>query len=201
MTQSVVFGNLVSEALNLCARRPRIGRREGQLTKAGSRENKVESRMPIRLPNNRVHSPLHSDSSSLANPASGAISLRAEDHDSIFAGLLHRHFFLLQSSSASRVASAALGFFILSQSGERPERCPFASWAVLAKRRARLSDWSRRRRTALLATAGKANGRNLSLVMAGVVRHDRVNRMALAPNSYARPIRYATPANIQIPSL
>ena len=53
----------------------------------------------------------------------------------------------------------------------------------------------------LLATAGKANGRNLSLVMAGVVRHDRVNRMALAPNSYARPIRYATPANIQIPSL
>jgi len=53
----------------------------------------------------------------------------------------------------------------------------------------------------LLATAGKANGRNLSLVMAGVVRHDRVNRMALAPNSYARPIRYATPTNIQIPSL
>jgi hypothetical protein len=52
----------------------------------------------------------------------------------------------------------------------------------------------------LLATAGKANGRNLSLVMAGAVRHDRVNRMALAPNSYARPIRYATPANIQIPS-
>src|SRR5215468_1260854 len=49
----------------------------------------------------------------------------------------------------------------------------------------------------LLATAGKANGRNLSLVMAGVVRYDRVNRMALAPNSYARPIRYATPANIQ----
>src|SRR5262249_57880148 len=53
----------------------------------------------------------------------------------------------------------------------------------------------------LPATAGKANGRTLSLVMAGVVRHDRVNRMVLAPNSYARPIRYATPANIQIPSL
>jgi len=53
-----------------------------------------------------------------AHPA----SLRAEDHDSIFAGLRHRHFFLLQSSSASRVAAAALGFFILSQSGERPER-------------------------------------------------------------------------------
>jgi len=41
---------------------------------------------------------------------------------------------------------------------------------------------------------------NLSLVMAGGVRHDRVNRMPLAPNSCARPIRYATPANIQIPS-
>jgi len=53
----------------------------------------------------------------------------------------------------------------------------------------------------LRATAGKANGGNLWLVVAGVVWHDRVNRMALAPNSYARPIRYATPANIQILSL
>src|ERR1700741_3349482 len=51
-----------------------------------------------------------------------AISLRAEDHDSIFASLRHRHFFLPQSSSTSRVTAAALGFFILSQSGERPER-------------------------------------------------------------------------------
>jgi hypothetical protein len=61
MIQSVVFGNLVSEALNLCARRPRIGRREGQLTKAGPRENKVESRVPIRLPNDRVHSTTSDD--------------------------------------------------------------------------------------------------------------------------------------------
>src|SRR5262245_59690173 len=36
---------------------------------------------------------------------------------------LHRHRFLPQSSSASRfTAAGAFGFFILSQSGERPER-------------------------------------------------------------------------------
>jgi hypothetical protein len=51
-----------------------------------------------------------------------AVSLRAKDHDSIFASLRHRHFFLPQSSSASRVTAVAFGFFILSQSGERPER-------------------------------------------------------------------------------
>src|SRR5262245_34796610 len=35
---------------------------------------------------------------------------------------LHRHRFLPQSSSASRFTAGAFGFFILSQSGERPER-------------------------------------------------------------------------------
>jgi hypothetical protein len=60
----------------------------------------------------------------------GAISLRAEDHDSIFAGLRHRHFFLPQSSSASRVTAAALGFFIL----EPIRRAPRAISRVLPLR-------------------------------------------------------------------
>jgi hypothetical protein len=34
----------------------------------------------------------------------------------------HRHFSLPQSSSTSRFTAGASGFFILSQSGERPER-------------------------------------------------------------------------------
>jgi hypothetical protein len=49
-----------------------------------------------------------------------AVVLRAEDHDPVLAR--HRHFFLPQSSSASRFTAGAFGFFILSQSGERPER-------------------------------------------------------------------------------
>src|SRR5438034_10436337 len=36
--------------------------------------------------------------------------------------LRYRHFSLPQSSSASRLTAAHAGFFILSQSGERPER-------------------------------------------------------------------------------
>jgi hypothetical protein len=36
--------------------------------------------------------------------------------------LLHRHLSLPKSSSASRFTAGAAAFFILSQSGERPER-------------------------------------------------------------------------------
>ena len=50
----------------------------------------------------------------------GAVTLRPVDHDPVLAG--HRHFFLLHSSSASRFTAGAFAFFILSQSGERPER-------------------------------------------------------------------------------
>jgi hypothetical protein len=38
------------------------------------------------------------------------------------AGAIHRRFFLPQSSSSSRFTAGAFAFFILSQSGERPER-------------------------------------------------------------------------------
>jgi hypothetical protein len=38
------------------------------------------------------------------------------------ARVLHRHLAFPQSSSASRFTAGASGFFILSQSGERPER-------------------------------------------------------------------------------
>src|SRR5262245_47626124 len=50
----------------------------------------------------------------------GAVILRAVNHDAVLAG--HRHFFLPHSSSASRFTAGASAFFILSQSGERPER-------------------------------------------------------------------------------
>jgi hypothetical protein len=46
-------------------------------------------------------------------------SLRV-DHDPVLAH--YRHFFLPQSSSASRFTAGASEFFILSQSGERPDR-------------------------------------------------------------------------------
>jgi hypothetical protein len=46
----------------------------------------------------------------LASPGDGAVLAR------------HRHFFLPHSSSSSRFTAGAFAFFILSQSGERPER-------------------------------------------------------------------------------
>jgi len=49
-----------------------------------------------------------------------AVSLRAVDHDMVLAA--YRRFFLLHSSSSSRFTAGAAAFFILSQSGERPER-------------------------------------------------------------------------------
>jgi hypothetical protein len=51
-----------------------------------------------------------------------AISLRAKDHDPVLAIDGHRHRSLPQSSSASRFTAGAFGFFILSQSGDRPLR-------------------------------------------------------------------------------
>jgi hypothetical protein len=55
----------------------------------------------------------------------GAVALRTVDHDAVLAARrshahLRRSFD--QSSSASRFTAGAAGFFILSQSGERPER-------------------------------------------------------------------------------
>jgi hypothetical protein len=47
-----------------------------------------------------------------------AVVFRAVNHNSVFA----RHWRLPQSSSASRFTAGRAGFFILSQSGERPER-------------------------------------------------------------------------------
>src|SRR5262249_51401286 len=49
-----------------------------------------------------------------------AIILRPVDHDPVLAR--HRHFFSPHSSSASRFTAGAFAFFILRQSGERPER-------------------------------------------------------------------------------
>jgi hypothetical protein len=49
----------------------------------------------------------------------GAVSLRAVNHDPVLVG--RRRFFLPHSSSSSRFTAGA-EFFILSQSGERPER-------------------------------------------------------------------------------
>jgi hypothetical protein len=43
--------------------------------------------------------------------------LRLPNHDPVFA----RHHRLPQSSSASRITADSFGFFILSQSGDRPE--------------------------------------------------------------------------------
>src|SRR5262249_1953791 len=54
-----------------------------------------------------------------------AVRLRAVDHDPVSATLrCHAHLrrSFDQSSSASRFTSGASAFFILSQSGERPER-------------------------------------------------------------------------------
>src|SRR5262249_9848131 len=51
----------------------------------------------------------------------GPVALRAEDHDPVVAGHYSRPV-LWHSSSASRFTAAAPGFFILSQSGERPQR-------------------------------------------------------------------------------
>src|SRR5215472_13089269 len=51
----------------------------------------------------------------------GPIALRAEDHDPVVASH-YRRLVLCHSSSASRFTAGAAGFFILSQSGERPER-------------------------------------------------------------------------------
>src|SRR5262249_16304733 len=51
----------------------------------------------------------------------GPVALRAQDHDPVFAGHYSRPV-LWHSSSASRFTAAAPGFFILSQSGERPQR-------------------------------------------------------------------------------
>src|SRR5215472_15928845 len=55
----------------------------------------------------------------------GAVALRTVDHDAVLAARrshahLRRSFD--QSSSASRFTAGAFAFFILSQSGERPER-------------------------------------------------------------------------------
>jgi hypothetical protein len=41
-------------------------------------------------------------------------------HDAVLA--VHRRFFLPHSSASSRFTAGAVGFFILSQSGEQPER-------------------------------------------------------------------------------
>src|SRR5262244_4499496 len=51
----------------------------------------------------------------------GPIALRAEDHDPVVASH-YRRLVLCHSSSASRFTAGAAVFFILSQSGERPER-------------------------------------------------------------------------------
>jgi hypothetical protein len=53
-----------------------------------------------------------------AVPAHG----RSFQEKQLTAGFYHRHFCLPQSSSASRFTAGASAFFILSQSGERPER-------------------------------------------------------------------------------
>src|SRR6516164_10403218 len=55
----------------------------------------------------------------------GAVALRTVDHNAVLAARRsHAHLprSFDQSSSASRFTAAASGFFILSQSGERPER-------------------------------------------------------------------------------
>jgi hypothetical protein len=46
--------------------------------------------------------------------------LASPGDDAVLVG--HRHFFLPHSSSSSRFTAGAFGFFIFSQSGERPER-------------------------------------------------------------------------------
>jgi hypothetical protein len=43
-------------------------------------------------------------------------------HDAVIARRSHRRFFLPHSSSSSRFTAGAAEFFILGQSGERPER-------------------------------------------------------------------------------
>jgi len=50
----------------------------------------------------------------------GAVLLRPVYHDPVLAR--HRRFFLPLSSSSLRFTACAFAFFILSQSGERPER-------------------------------------------------------------------------------
>jgi hypothetical protein len=57
MTQNVVFGNSVSEVLNLCMRMPMRRWREGQLVRVDPRESKVQHGVPIRLSDDPV---LHS---------------------------------------------------------------------------------------------------------------------------------------------
>jgi hypothetical protein len=49
-----------------------------------------------------------------------AITLRAVDHDPVL--VRNRRFFLPHSSYSSRFTAGATAFFILSQSGKRPER-------------------------------------------------------------------------------
>jgi hypothetical protein len=56
MIQNVVFGNLVSEASNLCARTPMMGRREGQPVRGRSRRNKVKRGELIHLSDDQIHS-------------------------------------------------------------------------------------------------------------------------------------------------
>src|SRR6266487_3785264 len=51
-----------------------------------------------------------------------AVSIPRIDAVSETAAIVHRHFFLPHSSSSSRFTAGASEFFILSQSGERPER-------------------------------------------------------------------------------
>jgi hypothetical protein len=51
-----------------------------------------------------------------------AVGIPRVDAVSEMGAIVYRHFSLPQSSSASRFTAGATGFFILSQSGERPER-------------------------------------------------------------------------------
>ena len=51
-----------------------------------------------------------------------AVGIPHVDAVSEMGAIVYRHFSLPQSSSASRFTAGAAGFFILSQSGERPER-------------------------------------------------------------------------------